>query len=224
MTRAIVDVARTAQKYFFYLLLRTKRLHPYNLSRSYRRRTRFIAETVKARERRLREGFFETYCKGRGIDIGCGPYDRVTPDAEGWDKENGDATLMSGVPAETYDYVYSSHCLEHIVDQSLALRNWLRILKPGGFLIVSVPHREMYEKKSRLPSRWNSDHKRFYLPDQDSPPDTFSLKRVIEDAIGKEVEWAYLKVCKEGWVPLPDHVHPVGEYQIEAVLRKRDCQ
>jgi len=217
------DAAITAQKYFFYLVFRAKQLHPYNLSPVYRRRARMIiGETLKSRKRRLREGFFEKYCQGKGIDIGCGPYDRIMPDVDGWDKEDGDAALMAGIPDETYDYAYSSHCLEHIIDQSRALQNWLRILKKGGFLIISVPHRDLYEKKERLPSQWNKDHKRFYLPDKDSPPDTVSFRRVVEEAIGKEAEWIYLKICKEGWVPLPDHVHPRGEYQIEAVLRKSE--
>ncbi|HLQ24568.1 MAG TPA: class I SAM-dependent methyltransferase [Acidiferrobacterales bacterium] len=215
---AVVDVI---QKYLFYLFVRAKRLHPYSFSPAHRKRNRFVAETVKARRRRLREGFFERYCRGTGIDIGCGKYDRVTIEAEEWNRENGDATFMEGVPNESYDYVYSSHCLEHIIDQTTALQNWARILKKGGFLIVAVPHRDLYEKRIVLPSLWNKDHKRFYLPDQAFPPDTFSFRKVVQEAIGDQVEWIYLKVCDEGWLPLPDRVHPVGEYQIEAVLKKK---
>lgn len=214
----IVD---TIRKYFWYFFVRIKRLHPYNLSVEYRKKQRFMSETTKAKKRRLYEEFFKKYCQGKGIDIGCGKYDKIFPDADGWDKEQGDATYMEGVPDGYYDYVYSSHCLEHIVDHITALRNWARIIKKGGFLIVTVPHRDLYEKKITLPSRWNKDHKRFYLPDKTFPPDTFSLQNVIEEAIGDEMEWVYLKVCNKGWHPLPEHAHPVGEYQIEAVLRKK---
>ncbi len=69
---------------------------------------------------------------------------------------------------------------------------------------------------------WNKDHKRFYLPDCDRPPLTVSLRRIIEEAIGSNMTWVYMKVCDNGWLPLPDSVHPVREYQIEAVLCKRD--
>lgn len=218
---SIRTAADMAQKYFFYLLVRAARLHPYNLAPSYRRRKRFAPETGKARKRRLQEGFFQKYCLGKGIDIGCGQHEQVMPEAERWDKGEGDATFMEGVADASYEYVYSSHCLEHIVDQECALQNWLRILKKGGFLIIAVPHRDLYEKRMTLPSRWNKDHKRFYLPDQASLPDTVSLRQVIDDAIGNQIEWIYLKVCNRGWLPLPDRVHPVGEYQIEAVVRKR---
>ena len=34
-----------------------------------------------------------------------------------------------GVKDETYDFVYSSHTLEHINDIYTALKNWIRILK-----------------------------------------------------------------------------------------------
>ncbi len=173
-------------RYFFYARLRLARLHPYNLSAAYRKRNKRRGETAQSHPRRLREGFFEHYCAGRGIDVGCGAYDRVTPDAEGWDKQQGDATFMAGIAEGTYDYVYSSHCLEHIMDQATALRNWTRILKRGGFLIIAVPHRDLYEKRSTLPSRWNKDHKRFYLPDDDEPPVTVSLRRVIDEAIGHQ--------------------------------------
>lgn len=216
----MMDMVR---KYANYLLLRSRRLHPYYLlSRAYRHKIRFTPETARAKKRRLRQGFFERFCRGRGIDIGCGPYDRITPDTEGWDRENGDATFMENVPDDTYDYVYSSHCLEHIADQLVALKNWVRIAKAGGHLIIVVPHRDLYEKKAALPSRWNRDHKRFYLPELDSFPDTVSLHRIVDEAIGDQVDWVYLRVCDEGWKPLPDHVHPIGEYQIEAVLRKKE--
>jgi hypothetical protein len=52
-----------------------------------------------------------------------------------------DAVTLEGVEDESYEAVYSSHLLEHIeVDKAVeAVRNWMRVLKPDGRLIISVP-------------------------------------------------------------------------------------
>jgi SAM-dependent methyltransferase len=65
---------------------------------------------------------------------------------------------MSGVPDHAFDFVYSSHCLEHLEDVPCALRNWVRLVKPGGWLYIIVPDYVLYERLS-WPSRFNSDHK-----------------------------------------------------------------
>jgi SAM-dependent methyltransferase len=41
--------------------------------------------------------------------------------------------------SEKFDVVIASDCLEHIDDDQAALEHWLRILKPGGMLILFVP-------------------------------------------------------------------------------------
>jgi SAM-dependent methyltransferase len=40
---------------------------------------------------------------------------------------------------QSFDLLIASDVLEHIGDEGPALRNWLRILKSGGHLIVCVP-------------------------------------------------------------------------------------
>ncbi|WP_426489955.1 class I SAM-dependent methyltransferase [Hymenobacter sp. 102] len=40
---------------------------------------------------------------------------------------------------ESFDVVVASDVLEHIRDEQLALREWRRVLKPGGQLLVYVP-------------------------------------------------------------------------------------
>ena len=98
------------------------------------------------------------FFSGRGIDIGC-DRDPITPDAITHDKIYGfDASDLSRYPNECFDFVYSSHCLEHLVDPTLAVKEWWRVVKKGGHLIIVVPHFALYEKKV-LPSRFNSDHK-----------------------------------------------------------------
>ncbi|MBE9533976.1 MAG: class I SAM-dependent methyltransferase, partial [Proteobacteria bacterium] len=128
-------------------------------------------ETTKARPRRESEGFFDQYCQGRGLDIGYGG-DLVCENAKGWDIEDGDAMKLEGLSDNSFDFVYSSHTLEHMIDPAIALKNWWRVLKPGGNLILYIPHRDLYEKKKDLPSRWNLDHKHFFLPELDELPVT----------------------------------------------------
>lgn len=180
-------------------------------------------ETAKARPRREQEQFFSQYLVGRGIDIGCGS-DPITPDCDRWDLSFGssDATGMSGVLNQTYDWVYSSHCLEHLHHPDIALYNWWRILKPNGTLIICVPHRNLYEKKTSLPSRWNPDHKLFFLPSHDDPPNTYSLLHLFQ----RSVLWPYrlisLRELSCGHTITDPLQHSDGEYSIELIVRKSD--
>jgi SAM-dependent methyltransferase len=124
-------------------------------------------EQSKAAKRRFNDGLFHSrYFVGHGIDIGgkpdpLGQYVGVFPlmqRVDIWDFENGDAQFMNGVADGLFDFVHSSHCLEHMVDVNTALRNWTRIVKPGGYLIVTVPDEDLYEH-GKWPSVHNADHK-----------------------------------------------------------------
>ncbi|MBM2840589.1 MAG: Methylase involved in ubiquinone/menaquinone biosynthesis [Bacteroidetes bacterium] len=175
-------------------------------------------ETSKAKGRRLREGFFERFCSGKGIDIGYGG-DPLKDDCDVWEAEHGDAQFLPGVEDNSYDFVYSSHTLEHMRDAAVALQNWWRVVRPGGFLILYVPDRDLYEKKTTLPSKWNPDHKTFFLLDRDEKPDTVGLLPMIERTLlGFEVVQA--KRCSDGHTIDDPARHSDGEYSIEIVIRK----
>lgn len=108
-------------------------------------------EAAKAKPRLL------SLLVGRGLDIGCG----TTPILEScdrWDWEQGDAQYVPGCPLDHYDWIFSSHLLEHVKDPTSAVARWWKSLKPGGFLIVLVPDEDLYEK-GHWPSRYNFDHK-----------------------------------------------------------------
>ena len=107
-----------------------------------------MRESDKSANRRLRDSIFrERYFVGAGIDIGAGnaPLSRHIGQFPGmrsvraWDIGDVDAQFMMHVPDAAFDFVHSSHCLEHLADPRVALQHWLRILKPGGYLIVTVP-------------------------------------------------------------------------------------
>ena len=94
---------------------------------------------------------------GSGIDIGCGP-DPVTPDCATFDVEDGDANEITRFVSKQFDFVYSSHCLEHMRDPRAALLQWWALVKPGGHLFFLVPDEDLYEQ-GVFPSRFNGDHK-----------------------------------------------------------------
>lgn len=94
---------------------------------------------------------------GRGIDIGCGN-DPIYPDATSFDIADGDANEITKFVHEKFDYVFSSHCLEHMRNPYKAIKEWWKIVKPGGFLYIIVPDEDRYEQ-GVFPSIWNADHK-----------------------------------------------------------------
>ena len=57
-----------------------------------------------------------------------------------------------------YDFIHSSHCLEDLNEPVFVLRRWARILKPGGYLIFTVPDFRLYEH-GKWPSIYNVGHK-----------------------------------------------------------------
>ena len=134
---------------------------------------------------------------------------------------NGDAQYLQGVGDEEFDYVYSSHCLEHVDDVRCALKNWFRVVKKGGFLLLYIPHRDLYEKKDRLPSRFNPHHKHMFLIGKAEPPDTLDIEEEIRSSLpggGYSIE--YVKTCSDGYVSYSDTTPSAGEYSIECVIRK----
>lgn len=166
-----------------------------------------MAETKKAYNRRKRSGFFIKYCKGHGIDIGCGDdplQDEMITELVKYDQNQipdcviGNAETLSEFPDCSFDFVYSSHCLEHIKDYKNALCNWFRVLKVGGFLILLLPHRDYYECKDELPSKHNPDHKVYFLPFIDEHPCTVSVYNMIREVFQRQAfSIIYLNECCE---------------------------
>lgn len=95
--------------------------------------------------------------EGSGLDIGCGG-DKIAPNCIGFDDDAGpdidsvgDARALPW-PQNTFDWVFSSHCLEDLVDTKDVLAEWLRVIVPGGKIILYVPHPDLYKG-------YNADHK-----------------------------------------------------------------
>lgn len=95
--------------------------------------------------------------RGSGIDIGCGDCP-ISESVIPFDRNQGDANHILKYVNSKFDFVFSSHCLEHMNDPSSALLDWWSLVKPGGALIVIVPDEDLYEQ-GMFPSIFNFDHK-----------------------------------------------------------------
>ena len=181
-------------------------------------------ETRKSHMFRIHSGFYERYCNGYGVELGHQGYEKgkvlqtivenarpIGLNTPGYD---GISLPENSVPTGGYDFIFSSHVLEHIDDWQEAIRNWHKNIKIGGHMIIIVPHQFLYEKKRRKPSNYNPDHKRFYTP--------ASLLLEIESAL---IPNSYRIVHMRDWDVGYDYTigpmtHAVGAHEIECVVKK----
>jgi len=152
------------------------------------------------------------YLSHGGLDIGCGP-SKVWPHLIGVDNQAD--TALFGIQMrpdivvnnaarlvlfadQSADAVFSSHTLEHIDDWHQALREWWRLVKVGGHLILYLPHRDLYPRIGQPGA--NPDHKHDFDPD------------VILD---------FCRLAFPDWALVQNQVRSEGiEYSFLLVLRK----
>ena len=53
-----------------------------------------------------------------------------------------EASNLSDIGDASYDYLMSSHCIEHLANPLLGLSEWIRVVKPGGILVLVFPHKD----------------------------------------------------------------------------------
>lgn len=117
------------------------------------------------------------YLRGAVLDLGCGPR-KVLPHVVGVDScvdtelfgipiqpdiKVEDCSRLTDFADAACDAVFSSHLLEHIVDYEAALLEWWRVLKPGGYLVLYLPHRDHYPRIGTPGA--NPDHKHDFCED-----------------------------------------------------------
>jgi SAM-dependent methyltransferase len=64
-----------------------------------------------------------------------------------------EASDLSAIQGQSYEFLLSSNCLEHIANPIKALMEWKRIIKPGGAVVLVLPNKVS-----------NFDHKRPTTP------------------------------------------------------------
>lgn len=72
-----------------------------------------------------------------------------------------EASELKSIDSNKYDFLLASHCLEHCANTFKTLSEWLRVIKPGGCILLILPDK-----------RFTFDHKR--------PVTTF--EHLIQDA------------------------------------------
>jgi SAM-dependent methyltransferase len=193
-----------------------------------------LKELSKSIVRRMSEpNFARRWFVGEGLDIGGKPdplslYVEFFPlmtACRVWDWEDGDAQELAGVAEDSLDFVHSSHCLEHLRDPKVGLAAWFRALKPGGFLVVTVPDEDLYEQ-GVFPSGFNRDHKWTFTVNKarswsDKSINLLDLLSDLGPAADIE-KIALLNATYRYALPRFDQtLTPIGESGIEFVVRKR---
>ena len=177
------------------------------------------------------------YIRGKGIDIGCGP-NKVLPHAIGIDSCK-DVELFGldfkpdlvcedaadlAIPDGDLDFVFSSHLLEHIPYWEGALREWWRVLKVGGYLVLYLPHRDLYPNVGQPGA--NPDHKRDFVPndilaamiDVASNSET-GYDIVVEEVRDQGMEYSFLLVLRK----LHDFIDEEAHTSLKPKPRRSVC-
>lgn len=129
-----------------------------------------MSETAKHRDRTVQ------YCQGNGIDVGSQndpvvpwaisldlPHDEYVVYTSGqapensiqWRGDGRDLPFKDG----TLDFVYSSHMIEDFLNWEPILREWTRVLKLGGRLIIMLPDKVRWNEAIRNGQPPNCAHK-----------------------------------------------------------------
>lgn len=159
--------------------------------------------------RKVAKEIVARHCLGNGIEIGPGhkPYgprertkylDKHTSNKDGMPDPDYVADA-SAIPVEdgVFDFLISSHCLEHVPNTLRTLTEWLRVVRAGGTLLLILPHGDRtfdrFRQKTSL-SHHIEDFKR--LGDAASDPSHF-------------------EEMKAGWMQEPDFEQQKIAYEKE---------
>lgn len=130
----------------------------------------FSSETAKYRH------ITTPYCTGAGVDIAsqgvtCVPWaiSFDLPEPEFLHYSSGQPPKgpihlrghADNLPFESgsLDWLYSSHFLEDVFDWTPILREWVRVIRPGGHLIILVPDKALWKAALDRGQAPNNQHR-----------------------------------------------------------------
>ena len=148
---------------------------------------------------------------GFGIELGVGAFTLApvtrTVLTDGFHSHASTRTIATcfcdanRIPAadSTFDFILSEHVLEHLCNPIRAIKEWARILKPGGRVFVFLPHKERTFDRNRPRTRLSHllDDFRSDLAD----PDSTHLREWEEQVIQAGLAPHYAEIAGER------HVH-----------------
>lgn len=104
--------------------------------------------------------FAKHFCFGIGYDIGCSKIEWSFPGSIPIDLTINNKWDAYNLPQKEVDYIFSSHCLEHLPNWVTAMDYWYKILKVEGILFLYLPH---YDQEYWKP--WNNrKHIHYFTP------------------------------------------------------------
>jgi len=88
--------------------------------------------------------FAREVCRGYGCDVGCNRPEWAFTDIDGVPALQVDPALgeydAMNLPPGHFDYIFSSHCAEHLSNWVDALDYWQTRIKRAGVLFLYLPH------------------------------------------------------------------------------------
>ncbi len=148
------------------------------------------------------------YTRGHGLDLGCGPF-KAWPHfigVDNFDEWKGldwrpdiasDCTDLSLIADQSCDFVFSSHLLEHLDNTDAALREWWRVIKQDGHLVLYLPHKEFYPNIGEPGS--NPDHRHDFLPADiiEAMSEIGGWDLVVNEERGERDEYSFLQIYQK---------------------------
>lgn len=150
------------------------------------------------------------YTRGRGLDVGCGA-EKIWPHAIGVDncidtalfdvKMKPDvvanATEMPMFASNYFDWVFSSHMLEHCENYGAVLKEMWRVIRNGGYLILYLPHCSFYPNIGTEGA--NPDHRHDFMPSDivDAMKNIGSWDLIENQERNQDNEYSFFQVYKK---------------------------
>lgn len=170
-----------------------------------------------------------SYLRGVILDVGCGA-EKVCAEAIGIDWMSAAANIQCDLThpdslrlfgSNSADVVFSSHFLEDCIDYVGMLHEFFRIVKPGGHVILYLPHRELYPNIGQPGA--NINHKHDFIPSDivDAIPGTFFVERLAVRDENDEYSFELIvkKVSDAAAVQLPHNAKSYDKSNTVVVVR-----
>lgn len=102
--------------------------------------------------------FATQVCKGIGLDIGGNNRHWALPNAKIVDPVYNPMYDAMNLPKnpfkDGFDYIFSSHCLEHLPNWKSTISYWTSQIRIGGTLFLYLPHEDcLYWRPENMPNK-----------------------------------------------------------------------